>query len=65
MRTCNNFTCLGVLPLLSLQLIQQLDEELGIEKFRMDLESTQVLVRTASLLSICMLLAAGPVSAIL
>lgn len=27
-----------------LQLIQQLDEELGIEKFRTELESTQVLV---------------------
>jgi hypothetical protein len=34
-----------LLPVLHLQLIQQLDEELGIEKFRTELESTQVLVR--------------------
>jgi hypothetical protein len=43
------------------QLIQQLDEELGIEKFRMELESTQVLVRAVAVLRDMMLRAAGPV----
>jgi hypothetical protein len=42
------------------QLIQQLDEELGIEKFRMELESTQVLVRAVAVLRGMMLRAAGP-----
>jgi hypothetical protein len=37
-----------VAALLCAQLIQQLDEELGIEKFRAELESTQVLVRRAT-----------------
>eukprot|EP00882_Tetradesmus_deserticola_P027069 GHRQ01029917.1.p1 GENE.GHRQ01029917.1~~GHRQ01029917.1.p1 ORF type:complete len:253 (+),score=48.14 GHRQ01029917.1:114-872(+) len=37
------FTCLSCALLYCLQLIQQLDEELGIEKFRTELESTQVL----------------------
>jgi L-fucose isomerase-like protein len=49
--------------LLLVQLIQQLDEELGIEKFRMELESTQVLVRTVAVMRGMILLAAGPVSA--